>query len=219
MHFEYNNPGLGIFATMGALSISCQDLDIIVISELSLGKLQEIYPRWQILVNLLKSDLPSSYLNNKNVRDKVDSLLKDFGINSHKLTFNQIEALLFYDSSGETTKPSILWQFHNVFPRTLDLPTDEQELDSSNFIDLDIFETAILYLAQDNKEHLIHEWPLSRVMKVLLSRSFIQWVASPDNKVKMLEKQNLKYVQENPIDLDDLAAKIKAQMSKPRKKG
>jgi hypothetical protein len=56
-------------------------------------------------------------------------------------------------------------------------------------------------------------------MKVLLSRSFIQWVASPDNKVKMLEKQNLKYVQENPIDLDDLAAKIKAQMSKPRKKG
>jgi len=207
-HFEFEST-LGISASNGAMLIKSPTGSLQIIRELTLSKLLEVYPKWQLLVRQLSAELPSLYLNQPKLRQSLDDLMEDFGLNSRDLTFNQIEALLFYWEK----EPALLWQFHNVFPRTLDLPTDEEMVEDAEFIQLDIFETALLYLAQEGKEQLMHEWPLSRIMKIFLSKSFISWLGNPDNKQKILERQHLKYVEDNPIDTDKLAEKIREMMS------
>lgn len=211
-HLEYSNPTLNIEAQHGILRIDHGGFDYTFVYELPLDKLMKIYPKWQTLVKILEGDLPSMYMGNPKVRKEVDSILKAFGIPSRKLTFNQIEALLFYEELDGKYQPSLLWRFHNVYPKSLSLPSNEPEIDHSEHMDLDVFEMASLYLLQEGKEHLIKEWPLSRIMKLMSAKSFLTWLAYPENKALLFEKQSGKKVDQNPTDPEELKKSLEKRM-------
>jgi hypothetical protein len=213
-HLEYTNPTLRISATLGLLTIQTNPFEFEFVSELSLSNLLKIYPKWQTLAAKMSKDLPTMYMSNPKVRKELETLLKSFGIKQPRnLSFNQIQALLFYEELEDgKAEPSILWRFHNVFPKGLDLPKDVVEVDYDSYMDLDLFESALLYLAQENKEHLAHEWPLSRVMKIFTSKGFLTWVANPENKAKLLEEKFREEVEKNPTDPDELKRFLEKQM-------
>lgn len=212
-HFDYENPTLKITAKDGILRVDYGLFDFAFIGELPLGELMKLYPRWQNLARMSSSDLPNLYMGVPKARKEIDYILRQFGLNAHRLTFNQIEALLFYELDKEKKyQPSILWRFHSVYPKALDLPSREPEIDHSQYIDLDCFEMACLYLMQEGKEHLIKEWPLSRIMKLMSAKSFLTWAANPDNKALILEKQNEKFLSENPTKPEDVKRMLEKRM-------
>ena len=199
MHLKLIDKENGIEASNGTLSIKVGPISYVYLNELTLGQLQRVYQKWQFITYRCHAGLGTILLNQPTLAQEILDLLVEFGIKDPTLlTISQIQCLLFFH--GE--EPSILWRFHSTFPSTLDLPKDEDELevDLSAHVDLDIFETAQLYLLQENKLALIEKWPLSRIMRLLMSKGFMTWVSSTENRERLFKQEKAKFVEENPLD-------------------
>lgn len=208
---EFEDKNLSIVASFGNLTVwDKANYYPDTIEELPLSKLEKLYKRWQHTVRLVKEDkLGTCLLNNKALRDRLLRLLKDFGFSHYNnFTVSQIEALLFYyTNSNNKIEEALLWQFHNTFPRTLDLP-EKEDVDKVTLEgvapDLDIFETAQLYLMQKEKMDLAGTMPLSKIMKLVLSDSFILWINDPNNKKMLSDKQFKQSLEDKPVTKGDL---------------
>lgn len=202
---DFEDKRLGIRMVSGCLQVRTGPYTWQEVEELSLAKLEKVYKGWQALTPNLDKPLGDLLLGQKTIRSRILKLLRDFGFKDPSaLSVSQIEALLFFYTNEEgKTGVSLLWQFHSMFPVAI-IPRDpdEPEIDYAKLLpDLNIFETARLYLFQENQMDLVNQLPLSTIMKLVLSKGFLGWAADPDNKQKLVDQQNRAKVESEPLDL------------------
>jgi hypothetical protein len=201
---EITDKALGIYADKGCLRVVTGPYKWQAITELPLNKLEEVYKRWQTLAPFLDKPLADLLVNHKRIRDKILKLLRDFGFTRpSEFSVSQIQALLFYWESDQGVGESILWRFHTFFPVTA-IPDDPDEPspDLSNLMpNLNPFETARLYLVETGIKMDLDRAPLSDVMKICVSKALLSWASSPENKAKLKEAEQRKWVDANPLDM------------------
>ena len=208
MNLEDTN--LSIVANNGHLTVwDRTDWYPDTVTELPLSKLDPLYKEWQHTVRLVSEEkLGTCLLNNGHMRERLLGILHKFGFKKpENFTISQIEALLFYYEKDGKYDSALLWQLHDTFPRTLDLPTkeDSNPIEAEDIAPkLDIFETAQLYLMQKNQLEMAESMPLSKIMKLVLTDAFIQWVNSPENKKNLSNQQFKKHLEDNPVTKEDL---------------
>lgn len=200
MDFTFTSESLKISASNGVLTVWADNVPD-RIEELSLSKLERVYKKWQHLIKEVGENIAQTLLNDKRVRNEIFKILKEFGFKRYQ-NFNasQIKSLLFYHENDH----SLLWQFHSVYP-TLELPTEEENIDYDKYLPgLNPFETAQFYLLQNDSLGLIDTMPLSKIMKLFVSKAFISWISDPANKEKIRAKEFEDYIDNNPLDPDDI---------------
>lgn len=211
--FTFRDESLGISASDGSLKIRAGDC-FYILRELSLFDLEQVYGDWQFLVKDANGSIADILLKDKSMRAFTFEILRAFGIpDPIRLSVSQIESLLFYYKEDQQFKSALLWQFHNVFPSSLNIPKEDGEIsvDFNKYLpDIDPIDQANLFLMGQNKEPLAKQWPLSKIITLFMSKGFIDWATSDDNKKLLKKKEFEAEMEKTPIDLDWVASTLKS---------